>query len=210
MLSLVASSLAVSSLVISSRPGWVLHRPAVASLGPQLALQSGDIARIHEEADSFFDAIDENGDGSISKKELRSHLIVSRSAVHPISDAVSHARISGEPATLLPPPPTRLLPCSIQVRAGFPDAAVDTIFGLLDVNSDGEISREELRDTLVRYEDPSVKAAALNEVMETVHEQRAQAMSEEDVARIHSEADAFFDAIDENDDGTISLTEVRP
>ena len=99
MLSLVASSLAVSSLVISSRPGWVLHRPAVASLGPQLALQSGDIARIHKEADSFFDAIDENGDGSISKKELRSHLIVSLSAVHPISDAASHARISCEPAT---------------------------------------------------------------------------------------------------------------
>ena len=94
------------------------------------------------------------------------------------------------------------------MRAGFPDAAVDTIFGLLDVNSDGEISREELRDTLVRYEDPSVKAAALNKVMETMHEQRAQAMSDEDVARIHSEADAFFDAIDENDDGTISLTEV--
>ena len=42
---------------------------------------------------------------------------------------------------------------------GYGSAYVDSIFELLDVNADGGISRDELRASFVRYEDPALRLA---------------------------------------------------
>jgi len=93
--------------------------------------------------------------------------------------------------------------------AAYPDTVVESIFNLLDDNSDGSISRNELRESLVRFEDPAHKAAALNLVMEEVRDQKAAELSDDDIARLHAESDAFFAEVDSNGDGAISDAELR-
>ena len=70
---------------------------------------------------------------------------------------------------------------------GLTEGARDHVFDLLDVNRDGEISQSELRESFVKYDDPSLRAAlGLGE----------------------TEADEIFNKIDVNGDGQISREEL--
>jgi len=104
-------------------------------------------ARVATQADAFFSAIDENGDGEIEFDELEAHL-------------------SG---------------------MGFTAGAIEHIFDLLDVNKDGGISRAELRQSFVKYDDPALRLA---------------------IGLGAADADEIFDAIDENGDGEITASEL--
>jgi Ca2+-binding EF-hand superfamily protein len=64
---------------------------------------------------------------------------------------------------------------------------IDHIFALLDINSDGSISAEELRQSFVKFDDPALRMAlGLGE----------------------TEADDIFNSIDTNGDGEISKEEL--
>ena len=65
--------------------------------------------------------------------------------------------------------------------------AIDHIFDLLDISRDGLITKEELRQTLVTYEDPAVRMV---------------------LGLGASDADDVFDEIDVNGDGEISRAEL--
>jgi len=71
---------------------------------------------------------------------------------------------------------------------GFNAGAIDHIFDLLDVNKDGEISKLELRQSFVKYDDPALRLA---------------------LGLGATEADDVFDAIDVNGDGEISMAELE-
>jgi len=62
------------------------------------------------------------------------------------------------------------------------------IFSLFDLDASGELSREELREAWVKYEDPGLRLA---------------------LGLGTSEADIIFDQIDSNGDGAISEVELR-
>ena len=70
---------------------------------------------------------------------------------------------------------------------GFKTGAIDHIFDLLDISRDGLITKEELRQTLVTYEDPAVRMV---------------------LGLGASDADDVFDEIDVNGDGEISRAEL--
>jgi len=70
---------------------------------------------------------------------------------------------------------------------GFQPSGIDHIFDLLDVNRDGEISQDEMRDSFVKFDDIAMrKALGLGE----------------------TEADKVFNSIDANGDGSISKAEL--
>ena len=70
---------------------------------------------------------------------------------------------------------------------GFRDGAIEHIFDLLDVNRDGDISKAELQQSLVKYDDPAIRLA---------------------LGLGATEADDLFDAIDDNGDGEITMAEL--
>lgn len=73
---------------------------------------------------------------------------------------------------------------------GYTTQGIDHIFDLLDFNRDGEISKEELRESFLKFNDPALRSAlGLGD-------------------RSTSEADAIFNTIDTNGDGQISKEEL--
>jgi hypothetical protein len=70
---------------------------------------------------------------------------------------------------------------------GFKAGAIDHIFDLLDISRDGLITKEELRQTLVTYEDPALRMA---------------------LGLGAPDADDVFDEVDVNGDGEISRAEL--
>ena len=70
---------------------------------------------------------------------------------------------------------------------GFAQGAVEHVFDLLDINRDGEIEAEELREALVKFDDPAIRLA---------------------IGLGATEADDVFDAIDTNSDGEVTIAEL--
>jgi len=117
-------------------------------------LSDEQIADIHQMADALFIVLDRNGDDSVSKTELASHLLLAR----------------------------------------YTEDAIEKMFSLLDVNSDGTLSQVELREAFVRYP-PLRSAPAMG--------------SESSSNELHVEADAVFASLDLNGDGLLSFDELE-
>jgi len=80
--------------------------------------------------------------------------------------------------------------------ARYTEAQVEGLFELLDVNKDGSVSRDELREAFVRY--PTLRSApALGSLQKSER------------STLHAEADATFDALDLDGNGTLSLDELQ-
>lgn len=70
---------------------------------------------------------------------------------------------------------------------GYAEGAVDKVFALLDLDANGELDREEMRASFVKYDDPALRLA---------------------LGLGTSEADQVFDAVDTNGDGAITQAEL--
>jgi len=79
--------------------------------------------------------------------------------------------------------------------ARYDEEAVLKIFGLLDVNSDGQLSRVELREAFIRYP-PLLDAPGMGSQPSSVRNE------------VHMEADEVFAKVDTNGDGLLSLEEL--
>ena len=93
-------------------------------------------------ADMIFDMIDIDGSGEIDGLELRMHFA-----------AAAAAAADGSTTT------TTTNPRCVR-ETGEASASVDSVLKALDINSDGKISREEMRNGFRQY-DPSVLSSAL-------------------------------------------------
>merc|ERR1719460_1697970 len=72
--------------------------------------------------------------------------------------------------------------------ARYHERSVEALFSLMDVNADGQLSREELRDAFVTH--PSLRGAP-----------GMGSLPKSQRAAVHEEADATFEAADLNSDG---------
>lgn len=81
-------------------------------------------------------------------------------------------------------------------KAGYNDQAIQTVFAKLDADSDGELTKEELRAGFLNFA-PLREAPGLG------------SYNAKFVDEIHQDADALFNAIDTNGDGSISKDELR-
>ena len=79
--------------------------------------------------------------------------------------------------------------------ARYTEDAVERLFAMMDVNSDGAVSRVELREAFVRYP-PLRNAPAMG------------SLQKEKRHPLHAEADAMFSALDVDDNGLLSLSEL--
>ena len=104
--------------------------------------------KMEKKAQLLFQTIDADRDGSISLAELKEHFLVRR------MQAV--AQSSGLLASLKSQPTTANMKDSV-VPWHQSEAAVQTLFQTLDVNADGRITSQDLREAFVRY--PSVRHA---------------------------------------------------
>jgi len=80
--------------------------------------------------------------------------------------------------------------------ARYSEEAIQAIFDLLDVNQDGQVSRNELRQAFVRH--PSLRGAP---AMGSLPKSKR--------ASVHEEADATFTALDQDGNGLLSLQELQ-
>ena len=80
--------------------------------------------------------------------------------------------------------------------ARYTEDSIEALFDLIDVNGDGKLTRDELRDAFVRH--PSLRSAP---AMGTLSKQKRSAVFEE--------ADETFTAIDINQNGTLSIDELK-
>jgi Ca2+-binding EF-hand superfamily protein len=104
------------------RDGFVQHAPLRNA--PGLGdYRSEFVEEIHAEADAVYDGIVHNGDGEISLSELCEHLL--------------SPEIFGKDDS---PAPVDYVP-----------AAIEKMFSTLDINGDGKVSREEMREGFVRF-----------------------------------------------------------
>merc|ERR1719149_333003 len=81
-------------------------------------------------------------------------------------------------------------------KAGYKTEAVNMLFDKLDTNKDDELSREELRAGFLQYT-PLRSAPGLG------------AYNMDFITEIHADADALFNAIDVDGNGSISKDELR-
>ncbi|EOD20354.1 hypothetical protein EMIHUDRAFT_207498 [Emiliania huxleyi CCMP1516] len=83
------------------------------------------------------------------------------------------------------------------LAAGYSEAAVAELYQMLDANPrDGAVSRDELRESFVRYP-PLLKAPGLGE------------LGEKEMAALYEEADAAFAALDLDGNGSLSVAELH-
>ena len=119
------------------------------------------IARVHAEADAFFAAVDENGDGSISSVELSDHLATvgyatqSVDRIFTLLDVNSDGSISREE---LRDAFVRYEDPALRLALGLGTGEADAIFEAIDANSDGELTLAELRAYLEQKGYPGATA----------------------------------------------------
>lgn len=143
----LCSLLAPVAFSLGSWAGVASFHPVARPLHARLTPLRASLTSQHAEADAFFAAIDDDGDGYISFVELTEHL----------------------------------------EGLGFNPGAIDHVFDMLDVNRDGDISQDEMRDSFAKYDDPVLRIA---------------------LGLGLKESDAIFSAIDTNGDGEISMAEL--
>lgn len=80
--------------------------------------------------------------------------------------------------------------------ARYDERSVEALFALIDVNSDGKLTRGEIRDAFVTH--PSLRGAP-----------GMGSLPKSKRAAVHEEADATFDAADLNSDGRLTLPELQ-
>ena len=80
--------------------------------------------------------------------------------------------------------------------ARYTEEQVEALFDLLDVNNDGSVSRVELREAFVRY--PPLRSAP-----------GIGSLSKSQRCAVHAEADATFEALDLDGNGSLSLEELQ-
>lgn len=103
------------------RDGFVQHAPLRNA--PGLGdYRSEFVEELHGEADAIYDGIDHDGDGEISLSELYEHLLA--------------PEFFAEDGSSTP--------------VDYAPSAIEKMFSALDTNSDGKVSREEMRDGYVR------------------------------------------------------------
>lgn len=168
--------------------GHTTHWTALSASSSEPAV---DVEQIRKDADVIFSVIDDDGDGSITLKEMTAHM----------------------------------------TKSGYAEEAVAKIFGKLDINSDGSVSKEEFRAGLVRYS-PLRSAPVFgnynSQFLKEIHEDADAVFRSVDrdnngdiskkelqdhLGRVTKYSDAaianIFDALDANDDGSISKEELR-
>jgi len=150
-----------------------------------------DIAQVVRDADAVFAVIDVNGDGSIDRSELMTHLTkagYTENAVNMLFDKLDEdgsESIDRDElrAGFLKYTPLRKAPGLGAYNTEFVKeihADADSLFAALDKNNDGAISKAELREHLKTFHDYSFKAIS-----------------------------NIFKTIDFNGDGEIELEELR-
>jgi Ca2+-binding EF-hand superfamily protein len=128
-------------------------------------------------------------------------------------------------STFAATPPARAA-VLLSASASLPDemrSDADTVFALLDLDGDGELSAEEFRVYLMQYSytDSAVEkifdaldldgsgTLCIDELRETFAEYDGGDMEPWCEAETAAEADAMFDCVDLNDDGKISAAELH-
>jgi len=109
--------------------------------------QAAAIARIHAEADAFFEAIDVNDDGTIETEELRMHLSqigYAEVAVDSIFNLLDVNSDGGISKLELREAFVKYEDPALRLALGLGTSAADAIFDRIDVNGDGELTKEEL------------------------------------------------------------------
>jgi len=105
---------------------------------------------------------------------------------------------------------------------GFQPSGIDHIFDLLDINRDGEITREELRESFVTFDDAALRMALglgeteADKVFNSIDTNGDGEISKEELSAHlldngyeQETADSVFEALDENGDGFISREELH-
>lgn len=119
--------------------------------------------------------------------------------------------------------PISLEQCHALLAPTFSNGEIDRMFEALDLNSDGVISRLELREAFGRYEHTATRLAlglavgsqsvadsdARGEGSHELSPPPLEGQAPHDAARRAALADELFDEIDTNSDGTVSEGELR-
>ena len=147
-----------------------------------LAAEEVDVTRIHSEADKFFSAIDDNGDGFISFVELNEHLAklgYEQGGIDHVFDLLDVNRDGEISQSELRESFVKYDDPALRAALGLGETEADSIFNSIDANGDGEICKEELQKFLT--------SKGYNA----------------------DTADSVFSALDDNGDGAISRDELH-
>jgi len=101
--------------------------------------------RLSVEAQAFFEKLDANRDGFVSMKELKEHFMVQR-----MQAAAQSSGLFSEQPQEQPKQRTTSEDNKKAVPWHHSEAAIQKLFEVLDVNADGRISLQELRDAFVQ------------------------------------------------------------
>ena len=108
--------------------------------------------RVEQKANRFFQVIDADRDGIISLTELKEHFLVRRmQAVAQSNGLLASLKSSSQRSKAAVPENANVVPWHHS------ETAIQTLFQTLDVNADGRITSQDLREAFVRY--PSVRHA---------------------------------------------------
>jgi len=125
--------------------------------------------QIYEDADAVFAVIDENGDGSISRKELTKHLTGAGYSVAAVGKIFGKLDVDGSGELskeelrqgFLQYTPLREAPGLGSYNQQFVDEIhedADRVFSSIDSNNDGSVTKDELREHLKVFSGYSFKA----------------------------------------------------